>query len=82
MHMRSYEAENLSKISTSLKATNQNLSQGAKDADEVKKALMHFYDVLIKPISGLLDDMDPADKLVIAADEVLKFPHLRLNMTN
>lgn len=82
MHMRSYEAKNLSKISTSLKAMNQNLSKGVKDADEVKKALMEFYDVLIKPISGLLGDMDPTDKLVIAADEILKILHLHLSMSN
>lgn len=81
VHMRSFEAQNLSAISTSLKAINQNLSKGAKDADKVKKALMDFYNVLIKPISGLLGDMDPADKLVVAADEVLKILHLHLSVS-
>ena len=71
VHMRSDEVQSLSDISAALKVINQNLSKGAKDADVVKKHLMHFYDVLIKPISDLLGGMDPEDKLVFAADEVL-----------
>lgn len=66
MHMRSYQ----SKIpATSVALIHKCLSEGG-EAKVVEKHLEELYDAFIRPISELLCDMKPEDKLVFALDEV------------
>jgi len=69
--MHCNQIQSLSDLSDALKDINRKLSEGAKDANTVKMALMKFYGILIEPISDLLRGMDAEDKLVFAADEVV-----------